>query len=206
MCTINYLLLNANFWAAISAICSCITIGIMCIQFKKNKEMNALPILNPSANIEYEEGELPDVIMNLNKQSFDNIKETLWKLEIKNIGLGLAKDVRIQYKDNCRIHTVLAYYDMILPNDYISYLMNIDISEKILDFELNIYFKDIYNTNYVQKMKGYYKICKDETYIHIYKSSASKKAIKFLVPKAEQRMRHEEESVAKFKFTDYVQY
>lgn len=202
---IKELFFNTEFWSAVSAICSCLTVVIMCKQFKKGKRIDVIPILNAWAEEETEEGNVPDVIMDFSEDEKQESIFASWNLVVQNVGVGIAENIKIKYKDKYRSHTMIAYYDMILPQKSLSYMMDITITENVYEFDLDIYFTDMYQNNYLQKMKGYYKVCGDTVITHLYKACNSKRVLRCLVPEDGHMMRHEEESVATYVISDRME-
>lgn len=202
---IKELFFSTEFWSAVSAICSCLTVIIMCKQFEKGKRIDVIPILNAWAEEEREEGNLPDVIMDFDEDGKQESIFASWNLVVQNVGVGIAENIKIKYKDKYRNHTVIAYYDMILPHKSLSYMMDINITENIYEFDLDIYFTDMYQNNYLQRMKGNYKVCGDNVITHLYKVCSSKRVLRCSVPKNGYMMRHEEESVARYIVSDRME-
>lgn len=158
----------ADVFSMISAIAAAIATGISLIalllnikQFSKTISLGQLPFLNISYT-EVEEGVVPNIISDFEE---DNIGEenTCFGVGISNIGSGFARDIWIEYNDNFhKKERYFAFNNVIRPEKneiYVLSLMNIVNNNDRFegyDFEINVYYKDLFGNSFCTYSHGVY--------------------------------------------------
>lgn len=145
--------------AIIAIFISIIALIISNKQFTITNRLGQLPFLYIEF-IDMEEGIVPNIISTLNG-SDKNGKQVNLNIELSNVGLGIAKDICFEYNDNAHDKEYyFAFNNVLVPNKAVTYsfdLTNLSQSKfEGYDFELNVYYKDLFNNAYFLSTRGVY--------------------------------------------------
>lgn len=137
-------------------------------QFSTSTRLGQLPFLNIDF-IDPVEGNVPNVASIFDEDKNTNMDADIY-IKLSNIGLGLAKDICFEYDDN--FHQKICFFafnNVLTPNKTTEYsitLVNLVRGHfDKHDFELNIYYKDLFSNAYLLKTHGIYSTFGEDTFM-----------------------------------------